>query len=98
MSDYNKVLDAWQNCMSSPKCKDCPWEECEYEHEVINSVPLSLILDTVTLLKGQKPVKPKENGFSMPATIIFNYECECGGPVMREQPHCMKCGKELLWE
>lgn len=51
MQELNKVIEAIENCIGQPKCRDCPWEECEYEHEVINSVPYSLLLDVLALLK-----------------------------------------------
>lgn len=106
MSDLDKIIEAWERCekcnisvIADPEGRKA-YLDCEYTIGLYCGQD-KLVFETRELLKKlkeQKTVKPKENGFSIPATIIFNYECECGGPVMREQPHCMKCGKELLWE
>lgn len=50
-----KVVCAIENCIGQPKCKDCPWEGCEVEHEVVNSVPYGLLRDALALLKEQEP-------------------------------------------
>ena len=44
------VITALENCVAIPKCRDCPWKPCEYEHE-IRGVPLSLLKATLELLK-----------------------------------------------
>lgn len=49
--DEEQVIQALENCIGQPKCRDCPWEECEYEHEVVNSVPYSLLRDVLAILK-----------------------------------------------
>ena len=53
MADREKVIEAIENCIGKPKCRDCPWEDCDYEHEVINSVPYGLMRDALALLKEQ---------------------------------------------
>ena len=109
MSDKSKVLDALQNCMFSPKCRDCPWEECEYEHEVINSVPYSLIRDAVSIIKEQcEAVKPEYGGDmegeqirerKYPECGTWWYECgNCRTPIDWKDRFCRHCGRPLKWE
>ena len=102
MADKNKVIRGWERCK---KCSMSPistpeelkaYLDCEYTVGLYCGKD-KLINQTIELLKEPGTIKPKETGFSFPATIIFNYECECGTPVMREQSYCMKCGKEMIW-
>ena len=53
MPDMEKVIKAIENCIGQPKCRDCPWEDCEIEHEVINDVPYGLMRDALAMLKEQ---------------------------------------------
>lgn len=56
MPDREKVINALLNCTSIPKCLDCHWEECsEFDHAVVNRVPLHLLQDALELLKAQEP-------------------------------------------
>lgn len=50
MPDREKVFDAFRNCITEPKCKDCPWETCEEFHQT-KKIPLDLCLDILKLLK-----------------------------------------------
>ena len=53
MPDREKVFDALRNCITEPKCRDCPWEDCDrFECKRVD-VPVSLILDVLQLLKEQ---------------------------------------------
>ena len=54
MTDREKVIKAIENCIGQPKCKDCHWEDCEVEHEVVNSVPYGLMRDALAFLKEQE--------------------------------------------
>ena len=51
--DREKVISAIENCIGQPKCRDCPWDDCESEHEVVNSIPYGLLRDAIALLKEQ---------------------------------------------
>ena len=53
MTDRKKVFDALRNCVTEPKCKDCPWEDCEKIGCKRTKVPVTLLLDTLNLLKEQ---------------------------------------------
>ena len=50
------------------------------------------------ILIGREPVEPKKNRFPIPVTVSFDFECECGAPMMKDQPHCMACGRAAKWE
>ena len=52
--DREKVFDAFRNCITEPKCRDCPWETCEEFHQT-KKIPLDLCLDILKLLKEQEP-------------------------------------------
>ena len=58
MSDMEKVFDALRNCITEPKCKDCPWEQCEQFDQKKVSIPVTLALDVLNLL--QEVQKEKE--------------------------------------
>lgn len=56
MPDREKVFDAIRNCITEPKCKDCPWEDCENVGHKRVDVPVTLMLDALKLLKEQPDV------------------------------------------
>ena len=62
MDDREKVIKAIENCTGQPKCFDCPWEECSYEHEIVNSVPYSLMRDALALVKEQEQAMKEKDG------------------------------------
>ena len=49
--DFDKVFTAFRNCISEPKCKDCPWEQCEQFNQKKVTIPVTLALDVLNLLK-----------------------------------------------
>ena len=53
MADREKIFNAFRNCITEPKCKDCPWESCEEFHQT-KKIPLDLCLDILKLLKEQE--------------------------------------------
>lgn len=63
-----------------------------------NKTTYDACVGAIALLKEQEPVKPKKGLFHMPTTILFDYECECGVPIMKRQPYCMSCGKAVKWD
>lgn len=50
MPDREKVFDAIRNCITEPKCRDCPWDDCERFDCKRVDVPVSLMLDALKLL------------------------------------------------
>ena len=57
MPDREKVLSALKNCIAEPKCRDCPWEECEEADHGKVEMPRGLAEAVVELLKEQEPSK-----------------------------------------
>lgn len=54
MADRDKVFDAIRNCITEPKCKDCPWEDCENVGHKRVDVPVTLMFDALNVLKEQE--------------------------------------------
>jgi hypothetical protein len=52
MCERDKVISALENCIADPKCRDCPWEECEEEHKTVK-IPLSLAEKALEFLKEE---------------------------------------------
>lgn len=52
MADREKVFDAIRNCVTEPKCKDCPWEDCEKIGCKRVKVPVTLLLEALNVLKA----------------------------------------------
>lgn len=54
MPNMEKVFEAFRNCITEPKCRDCPWEQCEQFNQKKTEIPLTLALDVLNLLKEQQ--------------------------------------------
>lgn len=55
MSDRERVLDAFRNCITEPKCKDCPWTECSTLDNGCVEIPRDLALAVMRELVAQEP-------------------------------------------
>ena len=95
MVDREKVFDALRNCVTEPKCKDCPWEDCEKIGCKRVTVPVTLLLDTLKLLKNEPlPVLNVEK-----CGIYFGDCPHCGKRVTKKNTsYCPYCGKAVKWE
>lgn len=58
MTERDRVLDAFRNCITEPKYKDCPWTECETIDNGTIEIPRDLALAVMRELVVQEPVKP----------------------------------------
>ena len=110
--DREKVFDAFRNCITEPKCKDCPWEDCERFECKRTDIPISLGLDILKLLKEQEAVEPKqvvrkqckkEHDDGSIEYFAEWYCPHCNMLILRgfDNPSikfCYKCGKPILWE
>ena len=93
MPDREKVFDALRNCITEPKCKDCPWETCEEFHQT-KTIPLDLCLDILKLLKEQEKQKflVDENGKITPLPIVYP-NCP-----LKEQEAVVRCKDCVHWD
>lgn len=55
MTENDRVFDAFRNCITEPKCKDCPWEECNALNNRHVDIPIDLALAVMRMLKAQEP-------------------------------------------
>lgn len=55
MTERDRVLDAFRNCITEPKCKDCPWTECETIGNSTIEIPRDLALAVMRKLVAQEP-------------------------------------------
>ena len=73
----DKVLDAFRNCISEPKCKDCPWEACEEFNNKKVSIPADLALAVdrmlVELLKTKDQIVDMETVDAIPVAWLKEY-------------------------
>lgn len=99
MIDRDKVFDAFRNCITEPKCKDCPWEQCEQFNQKKVEIPVTLALDVIELLKDQEAVKPRteNDGAPQPWTSWW-YVCgNCKASISPNDKYCHECGKAVKW-
>jgi hypothetical protein len=75
MHDREKVLAALKNCIDEPKCKDCPWEECEGEHEHVE-MPKGLVEAVVEMMEGNKTVPNELKNKMWNALFAKEDKCE----------------------
>lgn len=55
MNERDRVLDAFRNCITEPKCKDCPWTECSTLDNGSVEIPRDLALAVMRELVAQEP-------------------------------------------
>lgn len=49
--DTEKIMKAFENCTTVPKCRDCPWESCESLKIPRITIPLDLALAVKAVLQ-----------------------------------------------
>lgn len=42
--EHDRIIDAFRNCITEPKCKDCPWTECSTLNSGSVEIPRDLAL------------------------------------------------------
>ena len=92
MADREKVIRGLEHC-SKADCEGCP-----YEHDLhLGRWVSELVKDALELLKGQEPVKPKEERLNDVDSI---YRCgNCGTHFYyRQQKYCAICGRMAKWD
>lgn len=107
MTERDRVLDAFRNCITEPKCKDCPWTECETIGNGTIEIPRDLALAVMRELVAQEPrVMTLEEvaGYvalerETPIYMEFGYMATHAGQVMELNPKHMYFDDEngLSW-
>lgn len=104
MPDRGKVFEAFRNCITEPKCRDCPWEQCEQFNQKKVSIPVTLALDVLNLLKEHEIEEPHpwEHIWDAP-DYTFKCRCrKCGFIHYFIQGHdaqyrfCPQCGEQKV--
>ena len=50
MTEHDRVLDAFRNCITEHKCKDCLWAECDEVYNRRIEIPVDLALAVMRML------------------------------------------------
>lgn len=101
MNETEKVITAIENCIAVPKCRDCPWEDCEEEHET-RKLPLSLVEKALAMLRKRVPKDMIFKHYEIHYASYDEYEnrtyCpECKVRLIQEMNYCPRCGQALKW-
>ena len=95
MSNFEKVFDALRNCITEPKCRDCPWESCEEFHQT-KELPLDLCLDILNLLKEQNRTgKWTTKRTQMHDGEWYCDQCDYEPTVFEGSNYCPNCGAKM---
>ena len=92
--EMDRVLEAFRNCITDPKCKNCQRKECvELKNKKIE-IPADLALTAealiVELMKKQQPVEIEREGDNH----CWWFVCEeCHGMVDDNDSYCRHCGR-----
>jgi len=99
MNDRDRIIDAFRNCITEPKCKDCPWDECAMLNNRCVEIPIDLALAVMRELVAQEPIRPgvgkleDEDGVTS-----YSIQCPIDGAVMDlGDRYCRKCGRPVKW-
>lgn len=55
MTERNRIIDAFRNCITEPKCKDCQWTECNTLNNGCVEIQRDLTLAVMRELVAQEP-------------------------------------------
>lgn len=101
MTEHDRIVDAFRNCITEPKCKDCPWVECDTFNNGVVEIPKDLALAVMRLIyvlnRDMEDVKScKVCKFSAPefCSVYGNENDESYQRWYR----CYKSGSKECWE
>lgn len=96
MNEQDRIFDAFRNCITEPKCRDCPWTECDTLKNRVVEIPIDLALAVMRMLEAQEPVKPKIGGS---ADNCWWHTCgACGDQIDKGDKYCRWCGRPVKWD
>lgn len=102
MPDREKVFEAFRNCITEPKCRDCPWEQCEQFNQKKVEIPITLALDVINLLKERGEIKPYidiDEAKCPICKVKLTRQELLGEDVLFEDffDYCPHCGRSVKW-
>lgn len=99
MTERDRIIDAFRNCITIPKCKDCPWNECDTLNNRCIEIPADLALAVMRELAAQKPV----GGIRDAINAVEEVSAVDAAPMVHgrwveekdrlSHWHCSECGK-----
>lgn len=89
----DKVIDAVRNCIDTPKCKNCPWETCEEDHES-RKIPLDLLKEVYTMIQRHRGEEAEIEGGGH---MVFFVCGECHTALATADRYCRQCGRKITW-
>ena len=99
MTEQDRVFDAFRNCITEPKCKDCPWTECDKLKNRRVEIPIDLALAVMRRLKAQEIGKVNITISQSDGWKEGNCPF-CGMKVdsFYNWSFCGTCGRAVKWE
>ena len=99
MNKIEKVFDAFRNCITEPKCRNCPWEQCDQFPNQKVDIPVTLALDVIEYLRNQLPLDPYSDGNG---SWICGNDCGVVGDTTINgleiyAKWCPQCGRKVNW-
>ena len=106
MTERDRVLDAFRNCITEPKCKGCPWTECKTLGNATIEIPRDLALAVMRELVAQEPVEPFLDYDGNDVWRCGNCHCKIFHPSRTDADEneknyrrfCFHCGMEVKWK
>lgn len=98
MSDKDRVIKGLTHCIAWNGLHECQpkvGDDCPYVDEA--DCKLSIMYDALVLLKDQEAVKPIKKD-TVEITARYEFDCQCGAPLLIGQPYCANCGRSVKWE
>ena len=99
MTERDRVLDAFRNCITEPKCKGCPWTECKTLGNATIEIPRDLALAVMRELVAQEPVEPTIGGDADGPCRNWWHQCgKCKEAIDYHDKYCRNCGQAVKWD
>ena len=97
MTENDRVFDAFRNCITEPKCKNCPWTECDKLKNRRVEIPIDLALAVMRMLKVQEPQLVIVSRDYIEGTVLRCPKCK---EVVHKYNgnYCPHCGQAVKWE
>ena len=95
-NNRDTVIRAIENCIDKPKCRDCPWETCECDHEHVE-MPLDLVQQALEILKKQEPIFVRYTTSTIRCPKC-NKQITSRGAIHNEIKYCWTCGQAVKWK